>query len=55
MHGCNAPTAAAPAHNPLSTYTAGDVEARSFKVLKPRGHYQSIANEKLSPASLLAG
>lgn len=31
----------------------GDVESRSFKVLKSKGHYQRILNEKLSVLSVI--
>ena len=32
---------------------SGDVESRSFRVLKSNGHYQRILNEKFSVLSLV--
>ncbi len=33
----------------------GPVERRSYKVIKPGGHYQLILNEKMSPVRLISG
>ena len=38
----------------IRAYLAGDYESRSISVLKPRGHYQQIMNERMSVPRVLS-